>query len=149
MAGRIDQIQAVFVAVARGVMQANAFGFDGDAALALEVHRIEHLRGHFALGERAGEFEQAVGQRGFAVVDVRDDAEIADELGIHGSLCVGPTITRVRRKRRLLCARLVAPCKLSSLPHKDRKSKLEMGRAGTLNRDSRPAPRSRCEFRGS
>ena len=83
VAGRVDQVQAVFVAVARGVMQANAFRFDGDAALALQVHRVEHLRAHFALGQRAGQLQQAVGQRGFAVVNVRDDAEIPDVLRIH------------------------------------------------------------------
>ena len=49
VAGRVDQIELVFVAVVREVMQANALGLDGDAALALEVHRIEHLGGHFAL----------------------------------------------------------------------------------------------------
>jgi hypothetical protein len=31
-----------------------------------------------ALAERAGELDQAVGQRGFAVIDVGDDAEVAD-----------------------------------------------------------------------
>ena len=83
MAGSIDQIQAVFVAVARVVVQANTFRLDGDAAFALEVHGIEHLRLHFALRERAGQLQQAVGQRGFAVVNVRDDAEISDVPGIH------------------------------------------------------------------
>ena len=39
-------------------------GFDGDAALALQVHRVEHLLHHFALGQRAGHLEQAVRQRG-------------------------------------------------------------------------------------
>jgi hypothetical protein len=66
-------------------MQANAFRFDGDAALALEVHGVEELFVHFALGERAGHFEEAVGERGFAVVDVRDDAEISNELRVHFS----------------------------------------------------------------
>ena len=94
VAGRVDQVQAVFVAVARRVVQADAFGLDGDAALALEVHGVEHLRGHFALAERAGQLEQAVGQRGFAVVDVRDDAEIPDELGIHGFSCDSRRRTR-------------------------------------------------------
>ena len=65
----------------RGVRHADGVGFDGDAALALEVHGIEHLRLHFARGERSGEFQQAVGQRGFAVVDMRDDREIADDAG--------------------------------------------------------------------
>ena len=64
-------------------MQTDAFRFDGDAALALEVHRIEHLFVHLALRERPGHFEQAIGERGFAVVDVRDDAEVSNELRVH------------------------------------------------------------------
>src|SRR5216683_4801259 len=64
-------------------MQANAFCFDGDAALALEVHGVEHLRVHLALGQRAGHFEKTVGERGLAMVDVRDDAEIPYELRVH------------------------------------------------------------------
>src|SRR5258708_40283039 len=64
-------------------MQADTFCFDGDAALALEVHGVEDLFVHFALRESAGHFEKAVGERGFAVVDVRDDAEIPYELRIH------------------------------------------------------------------
>ena len=33
--------------------------------------------------QRAGDLEQPVGQRRFAVIDVRDDREIADEFAIH------------------------------------------------------------------
>ncbi len=79
----VDQVQAIDVAVLRGVMQANAFGLDGDAALALQVHGIEHLLVHLALGEGAGHFQQPVGKGGFAVIDVRDDTKIAYELGVH------------------------------------------------------------------
>jgi hypothetical protein len=67
-------------------MEADAFGLDGNAALALEIHRIQKLLVHFALGERAGHFQQAVGQRGLAVVNVRDDAEVALELRVHAYL---------------------------------------------------------------
>ena len=88
VAGSVNEVELVFAGVAGGVVEADGFGFDGDAALALEVHGIEELGVHFALGERAGELEEAVGQGGFAVVDVRDDAEIADELGIH-EMCFG------------------------------------------------------------
>ena len=80
---RVDQVELVFVAVLCSVVEADAFGLDGDAALALEVHRVEDLRAHFALGERAGELEQPVGQRGFAMVDMRDNAKIADETWFH------------------------------------------------------------------
>ena len=58
-------------------------GLDGDAALALQVHGVEDLLHHFALRERAGDLEQTVGQRGLAVVDVRNDGEIPDEFAIH------------------------------------------------------------------
>jgi len=68
----------------RGVGHADGVGLDGDAALALQVHGIENLGLHFARGERSGELQQTVGERGFAVVDMRDDREIADEGGVHG-----------------------------------------------------------------
>src|SRR5207245_9290234 len=65
------------------VVEADAFRFDGDAALALEVHGVEDLFVHFALRKSAGHFEQTVGERGFAVVDMSDDAEVSDELRVH------------------------------------------------------------------
>ena len=60
-------------------MQPHRVRLDGDAALALQVHRVEHLFHHFALRQRAGVFEQTVGERRLAVVDMRDDREVADE----------------------------------------------------------------------
>ena len=83
VAGSVDQVELVGLAVLRGVHHADGVGFDGDAALALQVHGVEHLGLHLARGERSGEFQQAVGQRGFTVVDVRDDREIAEESGVH------------------------------------------------------------------
>ena len=83
VAGRVDQVELVGLAVLRGVHHADGVGLDGDAALALEIHGVEHLRLHFARGQRSGELQQAVGERGFAMVDVRDDREVADVLGIH------------------------------------------------------------------
>ena len=47
-------------------------------ALALQIHGVEHLLPHLPLVERAGELDQPVGERGLAVVDVGDDAEVAD-----------------------------------------------------------------------
>jgi hypothetical protein len=84
-------------------MKANAFRFDGDAALALEVHGVEHLFVHFALRERAGHFEQTVGERGFAVVDMRDDAEISNELRVHFSRLAVFSIAGRMRIARVIC----------------------------------------------
>ena len=63
---------------------------DGDPALALEIHRVEDLRLHLTRLERAGELEQAVGQRRLAVIDVRDDREIADESLVHSGQTIIP-----------------------------------------------------------
>ena len=51
---------------------------NGDPALALQIHRIERLVFHVAHLDRLGELEQAIGERRLAVIDVRDNAKIAD-----------------------------------------------------------------------
>ena len=78
VAGRVDQIEDVILAVIGVVVQAHGLRLDGNAALALDVHRIEHLFHHLALLQPAGRLDQPVGKRGFAVVDMRDDGEIAN-----------------------------------------------------------------------
>ena len=56
---------------------------DGDAALALEVELVEHLVLHVAQCDGAGCLEQSVRERRLAVIDVRDDAEVADPVEAH------------------------------------------------------------------
>ena len=62
MARGVDQIQLVQIAIAGAVMEADGVSLDGDAPLALEIHRVEHLRRHFALRECAGDLQHTVGQ---------------------------------------------------------------------------------------
>src|SRR4029453_10482462 len=64
--------------VAGLVLEAHGVLLDGDAALALEIHGVEELLGHLALGQGPGAFEKAVRERRLAVVDVGDDREISD-----------------------------------------------------------------------
>ncbi len=64
-------------------VDADVLGLDRDAPLAFEVHRVEILRAHVAGVDRAGDLEDAIGQRRLAVVDVRDDREVADAGQIH------------------------------------------------------------------
>ena len=95
MAGRVDQVEDIVLAVARAVIQAHGLRLDGDAALALDVHGIEHLIDHFARFEAAGQLDQPVGERRFAVVDMGNDGEVAD-VG-DGGRTHGAQITSVRR----------------------------------------------------
>ena len=75
---RVDQIEDVGQPIVGLVGQADRVRLDRDAALALQVHAVEHLRFHLAGLEGAGDFEEAVGERRLAVVDVGDDREVAD-----------------------------------------------------------------------
>ncbi len=78
--GRVDQVEDVVLAVARMVVEPDRLGLDGDAALALDIHGIEHLLApqHLAIREAAGALNEPVRKRRLAVIDVGDDGEIAD-----------------------------------------------------------------------
>ena len=75
---RVDEVQDIVLAVVGGVVEPDGAGFYGDAVLALEVHVVEYLVFHLALVDCVAYLEQAVGQRGFPVVDMRGDGKVAD-----------------------------------------------------------------------
>ena len=83
MARGVDEVELVGLAVLGSVVQGNGAGFDGDAALPLDVHVIEDLILHDALVHALGQLQNAVRQGGLAVVDVCNDAEIADIVSCH------------------------------------------------------------------
>ena len=63
----------------RAVADGRVLGEDRDALLALEVAGVEHALGHVLVrAEGAGLPEQRVDERRLAVVDVRDDGDVAD-----------------------------------------------------------------------
>jgi hypothetical protein len=78
----VDDVDVVVLVFEGGVL-----GADGDALLALEIHGIHDafLGGLGLVGaEGAGLLEQAIDERRLAVVDVRDDREVADMLHAGG-----------------------------------------------------------------
>ena len=81
VAGRVDHVERVGL-VAHRPRHAHRLGLDGDAPLALDVHPVQVLVAHLPLGDHPGELQHAVGQGRLPVVDVRDDAEVADAAGI-------------------------------------------------------------------
>jgi hypothetical protein len=52
--------------------------FDGDPSFPFKVHGIEDLIPEKALLHEARALDQAIGQGGFPVVNVGDDAEVAE-----------------------------------------------------------------------
>ena len=82
----VNEVQLVLDAIASGVIQGDAVGLDGDPAFTFQVHGVQYLGFHFALGKAAAHLDEAIGQRRLAMVNVGDDGEIADMTQItHGS----------------------------------------------------------------
>ena len=81
VAGRVHEVELVGHAVL-GPLEPHRLGLDGDPALALDLHIVEHLRiaGHLAVAKPAGRLDQPVGKRRLAVVDVGDDGKIPNSV---------------------------------------------------------------------
>ena len=76
--GGVDQVEHILLAIQGGVVDPDGLRLDRDAALALDVHAVEHLLFHVAQGHGVRLLDKTIGEGGFPVVDVRDDGEIAD-----------------------------------------------------------------------
>jgi hypothetical protein len=96
MTGGVDQIQLVGLTVLCRVDHTDRVSLDRNAAFAFEVHRVEDLRLHLPGAQGARQLEQTVGERRFAVINVRDDREIADVLDVHEEKEVGVTYDATR-----------------------------------------------------
>ena len=82
MARRVDEVERVDLPVLPApVEDPGRLELDGDPPLALQVERVQELLGHVPVGHRGRGLQEAVGQRRLAVVDVRDDGEVADPGG--------------------------------------------------------------------
>jgi hypothetical protein len=77
---RVDEVQLVLLPILRRVLHAHRVQLDRDPALTLQIERVEDLILHFTFFERARDFDQAVGERRLAMIDMRDNAEVADLL---------------------------------------------------------------------
>lgn len=80
MAGRVDQVEVVDLAVLGLVVQGCGLRLDGDTALFLDVHRVQHLRLHVTLGQTSAILDQAVCQGRFAMVNMGNDGKITNVL---------------------------------------------------------------------
>ena len=83
MARGVDEVELVGLAVVGLVAHRDGAGLDGDAALLLDVHVVQHLVGHGALVDAVGQLQHTVRQSGLAVVDVGNNAKVADVLAGH------------------------------------------------------------------
>ena len=76
---RVNQVHLINLSVRCLIVHAHCTRLNRNAALALQLHIVQQLAFHLALRDRAAALQQAVCQRGLAVVDVRHDGKIANQ----------------------------------------------------------------------
>ena len=86
MTGCVDQVELVRLPVPGRVRQGHGIRLDRDPAFPFEVHGVEDLVTELPVLHRSAALDEAVGQGRFAVIDVGDDAEVADV--VHGPLAL-------------------------------------------------------------
>jgi hypothetical protein len=105
MAGSIDQVQLVLVPIASAVVKADGVRLDRNTPLALEVHGVEDLIGHFPFRKRTCNFQYTVGQGGLAVVNMGDNRKVANVTRVRHKQTTSVVRGRYRTKARLAVQR--------------------------------------------
>jgi hypothetical protein len=85
VARRVDEIEGESLTALAHVGKSDGVALDGDPSFPFKIHGIEDLIPEETLFHKAGALNQAVRQGGFPVINVGDDAEVAD-LGHNVSL---------------------------------------------------------------
>ena len=78
MSGRINEIQLILFTVACLVTQGDALRFDSNAALALQVHGVQHLSFHLSFTKATTMLNKTIRKGRFTVIDMRDNRKISD-----------------------------------------------------------------------
>ena len=97
MSGCVDQVENILLAVGCAIYRAGRLALDCDTALPLELHCVQNLILHLPLGEQARLLDDAIGERGFTVVNVGNDTKVSDMLSVvsrHASSI--KTVSRLR-----------------------------------------------------
>ncbi len=76
MSRSVNEVQCVVFSI-KSIIHLNGMAFDGNAALALQVHVIKNLVLHFLGANGLCELEQSVGQGTLAVIDVSNYTEVS------------------------------------------------------------------------
>ena len=85
MAGSVDKVEHIILAVVF-VTHLYSVALDGDAALTLKIHVVEHLIGKVFFVDGLGVVKQTVGESTLAVVDVGYYAEVTNVF--HRGVCL-------------------------------------------------------------
>jgi len=78
MAWCVDQVQNIGFTVICDVINPHGVCLDRDASFAFDVHAVQQLFLHIALGHCICGLDQPIGQGGFPVIDVGNNRKVTD-----------------------------------------------------------------------
>ena len=78
VAGSIDKVQHILLAIARLINAAYRLRLDGNASLTLQIHGVENLCLHLTFAQGSCIFNQAVCQRRFAMIYMGNNRKVTN-----------------------------------------------------------------------
>ncbi len=78
MAGSVDKIKQILLAIFTGVRQGHGLALYCDASFSLKIHRIEYLVPEFSLRDHTCRLDKPVCQGGLSMIDMSNDAEVSN-----------------------------------------------------------------------
>ncbi len=79
----IKKIQPVRMPILGQILHRHRVRLNGDSPLPLQIHGVQQLILLIAIFDGASHFEQSIGQRRLAVIDMRNNAKITSEPASH------------------------------------------------------------------
>ncbi|MNG89132.1 hypothetical protein D3C79_479870 [compost metagenome] len=77
MSRGVDKVKVVNLPIIGFIVERYALRFDGNTTLTFQIHRIQHLCGHFTFGQAAADLDNTVRQRRLTVVNMGNDRKIS------------------------------------------------------------------------
>ena len=92
MAWCINEVELIGFAISGTIIKCHALCLDCDAALSLDIHRVENLLSHFTRRKPTANLNKAASNGGFPMMDVRDNREVSDitKVGHSDSISLQP-----------------------------------------------------------
>ena len=94
MAGRIDQVEYIFVSILGIIDNAYCLRLDGNTALPLQFHIVKHLCLHLPAGQQPCLLYDPVRQRRFPVIYMGYNTKISDLTLVYGCHNSPPALTK-------------------------------------------------------
>src|SRR6516164_2043886 len=77
----IDEVQNIFL-IFMLIIYLDRVTFDGDPFFSFQIHIIQYLIHHFTFTDGIGHLQESVSKGGFTMINMSDDAKIADILHV-------------------------------------------------------------------